>query len=389
MSIGIDTLLVAQLSNTHFRCYGANLRRLELLAERDSWRLLPEDIYDTLSRCPKLEHLTLCTVCTYMEDLTLANAYDAGATTTVHLSNLRCFILEDTTTESLHLLSYIGFVSKKCDFHWTIVEPFGRLGYYVETLSDSLVRCLDAFGDKTFPSFTPSALLIEILLDFEGQHLRSDDRIVYEWPEEMRLTFSKSVSSSMAQYVTRHPSLPGPMYRDLSHAPGSPRRSFGVRSGMLSKYPEEKNQRQRPMQYAHQWAKRSKPVDVPDLAEVISTFMALVPRLNGFRAATAIIVPSHAYIPRLPKAWCTLLKNCDIRTLEVGTVSFDRELLSLCEYLATLPLASPHPELSAVHCPNYTGDGSLSEKQFGSLMEKKMGVRGACVDTKWYAPLLR
>lgn len=393
-AIRIDSLRVAQLSNTHFRCYGLRLQRLELLAERDCWRLSPLDIYETLALCPNLEHLTLCMVLQDVPDVTAADAYQANSHIVLDLQKLRCFILEDGTNECLVLLSALAFPGY-CDFHWTAIEPFGNLGYYTQDLRDNLTVCAVAFNDKTSGASTPSVLVIETVLDFEGEHVEPQFE-TWEWPEEIRVTFASDEDSAMAQFVTRHPTINSVDYRDFSVVQGSPRRSFGVRSKMLSKKPQDRNQRHRPKHYAHAAALNRTPADMPRLHGVISQFMAVARTLRGFSEARSVIVPPHAYKPQEYNGWRLHLMYCPLMTkLTIGSVDNAEEPRTLAGYLARRQGRDwPHALLADVHCPRYEGPRGRwqhppTRDEFEGLMDFCSGDRRGCVDITWHAPLLQ
>lgn len=385
-TIQIDTLRVARLSNTNFVAYGPQLTRLELVAEHHEWRLQPDAVCATLKGCPALQHLSLCMVCDD-DDGIVEDAWDPDGAEPVVLPGLTCLVLEDGAAESLVLLSSLKF-PPRCDFHWTVIEPFGTLEYSLSDMTSTVSICREAFDTVVSPGHRTAVLVLEVILDFQGRHLETG-RDIRQWPEEMRVSLASSEESAMSQFVVQRSSVSGvTLFRDLTASSSSSRRSFGIRSRMLSKEPQEKNQRHHPEHFPHPHARSTVPAHVPRLRTILKDFMSAVHTLDGFTQADTVILPSHAYIPRYDDVWSTMLSHCTLSSLTVGTITNIHELRSLAAYLATHESDSwPHPDLTKVHCPNYIG-GRSSEKDFASAMDELMGERRGCTDTVWSAPKL-
>ncbi|KZV58885.1 hypothetical protein PENSPDRAFT_695705 [Peniophora sp. CONT] len=309
----------------------------------------------------------------------LDQAWDPDVTHKLLLENLRCFILEDATRECLKLLSPIIF-PPECDFHWTVIEPFGTLGYSEGDLDVHLHFLRHIFDFKTEGASIPSVAALEIITDFDGYH-HGRTRGLREWPEEMRVTFADSVPSAMSQFVLR-PGLEGPVpYRDLTRDDSQPKRSFAVRSQMLSTQPSYLENRYRPFDYSN--AANPIWIDVPLFDAVMRTFITKMKTLKSFEHVSTLAVPRHAHRPHDHSGWTTFLSNLDITRLLLPGITNTGQLEALADHLAT---RRPHPRLASVWLPDIaSGEDLLSDDEIRDFMDPLLGNRRGCEQIAWSA----
>lgn len=379
----------ARLTNTNFICHGPALTRMELLLEEQAWRLGPNEILDLLTKCPAIEYVSFTTICIFPEELALDLAWCPDHSRVVVLEHLTTFILEDITAASLRLLSAI-IIPPTADFHWTIIEPFGKLDYYEDDLASRLNFCTAVFNQKVGTASDLSVLMLEILPDFGGAHLRSK-RDIREWPEEMRITLASCPTTATSQFVSL-PALRGHiLYRDLTKTSLSQRRSFAVRSRMLATDPQYLNDRWHPYLLLHPNAKRRTFVDVPEFKKVVDTFMSSVITIDGVLGADTLLIPRHGHIPRLWSDWDVTLRHLAIAHLTIGSRQQEKEVQSLAQYLATrIQSGWPNPCLESVHLPDYVrGQGSqMTQADLREDMDLRLGGRRGCAEIEWNAPYL-
>ncbi|KZV69450.1 hypothetical protein PENSPDRAFT_686425 [Peniophora sp. CONT] len=381
----IDTLHTARLTNTHFTCFGASLSRLELVAENSSWRNRPEQIFKLLLQCPVLQHLSLVTFCKSDNDIALDEAWDPDTSVVVALPHLSCFILEDEGRPSLELLSSIK-VPSTADFHWVVIEPFGTLNYRVPDLEVHLDFFKSIYRGMTFDSRSVSVAVLEIIPDFDGYHL---DRVrqVREWPEELRVTFTSSISSALSQFVLRPGHRRDVLYRDLTADRDAPRRSFAVRSEMLSTCVSRAPERYRPFQYLSYSANAKRHwVDVPDFQVVIRSFMSSLKSFDDFQGIDTIVIPRHAYHPQGATSWGNMLNGLDVTSIVLPGVTQTDQLDAFAAHIAT---GRSQPNLNLVYLPNiYSGGELLTQKEIDDYMDFRLVRRTGCSEIRWDADKL-
>lgn len=385
----MDNIRSVRLANTHFICYGPALTRLEFLLEDKGWRLGRQELFDLLAKCPALEYVSLTTACGYPDEIALDRAWTPQQSRIVVLERLETFVLEDSTPSSLHLLSGI-VIPPSCDFHWTLIEPFGKLDYYEDDLARCLHFCAAVFNEKLAGADPLPVLMLEILPDFGGAHM-SRKREIREWPEEIRVTLASCPTAATSQFVSRPSLRTHSLYRDLTKQPRSQRRSFAVRSRMLATSPQYPDDRWHPFVFLRPNSKKPDWVDVPEFKKVIDTFMSSATILDGVSGADTLLIPRHGYIPRRVTDWEVTLKPLAIEHLTIGSCEQEDEVNSLAEYLATrCPSDWPNPSLQSVYLSDYVKGqgGSQSQVELRRDMDWRLGDRRGCVEIEWTAPYL-
>lgn len=365
---------------------GANLQRLELVAERGDYRRPLHSLLALLSKCPALEYLSLGT-CISTGHLLDVPRNDLPPFVTLELPQLQFFALTDNTRI---LLSFVPFVHipQTIDLHLVFIEDFGRQRYSIETLRRNISSAVLAFNSLSTPVIPLSALTVEVILD-DGRDTATAAGAHREWPEEIRVSLHPDVSTAQRRNSAYTPYCDGILHREHTVTPDAPHHSLAIRSRMLSTKPTAVEYRRRPA-----WTvdNGSYPADdtiiiVPRLNEIVTCFMQGIQLLGAMRSVQTIILPRHAFIPTDVTGWASLLSSVDMTTLISGAQS-QEQVESLWGYLASRRGGLwPHNMLRSVQLPHYSfGDGGGSREnreRFRKFTEFHCDLRRGCADITW------